>query len=376
MKKRVEVVDGLRGFSLLGILVANLLIFQYGMIGREFMKEDLAKWDLGGYYVTKVLIEASFIPIFTFLFGYSLIKLVDSIKKRQEKTRWVLIRRAIGLLVLGGLHAKYIWDGDILTFYGGFLFVLLFFIYRKPKTLFIWAGVLFIGIGALVFGQPIELYDEQKLNTYLTEEHTVNSTGTYAEVLDFRASDELPVSDEVSLRQLVVMLGVLIMYMPLFLLGMACAKLKFFESPEREMPIYRKLTWLIVVGIVLKILGEFDTNYADFFTTIGGPILSIGYIGAFAWWYHAKMAEPLKNGFGAVGKLSLTNYLMQSVICTFVFYGYGLGFYDKMGVTLGLLFGLVVYSLQLFWSQWYIRRFSRGPVEKVLRIWTNWSWRR
>ncbi len=375
MKKRVEIVDGIRGFSLLGILLANLFIFQYGIIGREFMKDDLAKWDLGGYYFTKVVIEASFIPIFTFLFGYSLIKLVNSIKKRQEKTRWVLIRRAIGLLILGTLHAQFIWDGDILTFYGGFLFVLLFFIYRKPKTLFIWAGILFVGIGASLFGQTIDLYDSNKIGAYVQHEADVYSTGTYGDVMDFRNNEEIPVSEEVNFRQFLTVVGAFLMYMPLFLVGMACAKLRFFESPEREMPIYRKLTSLIIVGIVLKVLGEFDTKYADFFTTVGAPILSFGYIAAFAWLYHTKMAQPLKDGFGAVGKLSLTNYLMQSVICTLVFYGYGLGLYEKMGVTIGLLFGLVVYIVQLLLSQWYLRHFSRGPVEKVLRMWTNFSWK-
>ena len=87
MTQRISLIDALRGFSLLGILIANLLMFQYGSVGREYI-EDLSWIDSISYYFTKIFVETSFMPIFSFIFGYSLIKLFESIKRRQHKTRW------------------------------------------------------------------------------------------------------------------------------------------------------------------------------------------------------------------------------------------------------------------------------------------------
>ncbi|RXZ82634.1 DUF418 domain-containing protein [Paenibacillaceae bacterium] len=74
-------------------------------------------------------------------------------------------------------------------------------------------------------------------------------------------------------------------------------------------------------------------------------------------------------------KLSLSNYLLQTVVCTTIFYGYGLGLFGKLGVIAGIGIALILYTLQLLGSAWYLTRFRTGPVERVLRIWTYWSWK-
>ena len=106
----------------------------------------------------------------------------------------------------------------------------------------------------------------------------------------------------------------------------------------------------------------------------GQPILSLGYVFLFMWIFTMMQSSKVMNAFESVGKLSLTNYLMQSVICTLVFYGYGLGLFGKMGITLGIVFGFVLYIFQCFGSTMYLKTFKRGPVEVLLRIWTNFSW--
>ena len=132
--KRLTAVDALRGFSLFGILMANLLIFQYGMYKEESLK-DLSWIDNVSYYSVKVLIEGSFMPIFAILFGFSLIKMVESIRAKGKKSRWAIIRRAIGLIILGLLHSSFIWEGDILSFYGMIIFCLFIFSIENQKPL-------------------------------------------------------------------------------------------------------------------------------------------------------------------------------------------------------------------------------------------------
>ena len=376
MKQRIELIDSLRGFSLLGILLANLLIFQYGMVGKDYI-EDLSTLNTIGYYFTKIFVETSAMPIFTFLFGYSLIKLVESIKRRQTKTRWVIIRRAIGLLVIGLLHSTFIWEGDILLFYGGMTFVLLFFIYRKPKTLFIWAGILFFLLALVSYGPEVELYDPDLLHTYLQEEETILSTGTYSEIYDFRQTSELPFTDEDEGFMIFIIVFVApIVYLPMFLVGMASAKLQFFRSPEKEINIYKRMAILVFIGILFKSLALVESNFSGVFATAGGPLLSLGYIGAFALFYHSAAGSKYKQAFAAVGKLSLSNYLLQSCICTFIFYGYGLGLFGTLGITYAMLIGILIYVCQVYFSQLYLRYFSRGPIEMLLRLWTNLSWRK
>lgn len=329
MKQRIELIDSLRGFSLFGILLANLLIFQYGLIGKDYLNE-LSIIDTVGYYFTKIFIETSSMPIFTFLFGYSLIKFVESIKKRQPKTRWVLIRRAIGLLVIGFLHGAFLWEGDILFFYGEISFFLLFFIYRKPKTLFISAGILF-GILFLTSYEPeFKLDESNKVETYLQQESSIMRTGTYKEILDFRLKNELSRNEDVeheSLLSFILTFFTHFFLEPMILIGMACAKIKFFSSPDIEHSVYKKLTMLLFLGILLKSIAQFESNFSSMLYTLGGPLLSIGYIGAFTLFYHSTIDSKYKKAFAAVGKLSLSNYLFQSCIFTFIFYGYGLGFF-------------------------------------------------
>ena len=374
MTQRISLIDALRGFSLLGILIANLLVFQYGGVGQEYIA-DLSWIDSISYYFTKIFVETSFMPIFSFIFGYSLIKLFESIKKRQHKTRWPIIRRAIGLIILGLLHSTFIWEGDILLFYGMLLFILLFFLYRKPKTLFICSGILFVLTIGLSIGENVELYDPEKAAVYVKEEFAVFSSGTYGEVVDFRSNSMPPIpGDEltVAIVSFAIIFILPIMLLPMFLLGMGFAKMNLFSAPQSEQKIYRRMSYFIIVGLVLKAISQTNFSYADFLYVIGGPILSIGYIGAFALLYDTKVGRKYSEAFANVGKLSLTNYLMQSVIFTFIFYGYGFGLFGSVGPTIAIIMAIVVYGLQVWGSSYYLRHFKRGPVETILRIWTNW----
>src|SRR5690625_1531300 len=146
--KRIRAIDGIRGLSLLGILLANLLIFEYGMWGKDeigfYNISGIDKWS---YTFSKIAIEGSFLPIFTFLFGYSLIKMRDSLERKQLRIKSHLFRRSLILIVFGYIHATYLWEGDILTLYGVMGILLLIFVNRKAKTMLIWSIILFSFLG-------------------------------------------------------------------------------------------------------------------------------------------------------------------------------------------------------------------------------------
>ncbi|MGG2054912.1 DUF418 domain-containing protein [Lysinibacillus pakistanensis] len=372
--KRVSFIDCMRGFSLFGILLANLLIFQFGMQGKENLK-GLSLLDQGAYYFLKVVVESSFMPIFTLLFGFSLMKLVESARRKGRKSRWVILRRSIGLIVLGWLHHLFIWEGDILLFYGLMIPILVLFINRKAKTAFIWAGILFVITIALSYGQSeVSKKEQQEKDTYAAKESHMYANGTYAEIFDFRLNPE-PSETEKPAEIALMILMAPILLLPLFLVGMGLAKVRAFENIEQEKKWYMLGALLVPIGLLCKSLSLMENNFSVMLSMGGAQLLSLGYVCLAALLYKFWHTSIISQAFECVGKLSLTNYLMQSIICTTVFYGYGLGLFGKIGVFNGILFGLIVYSFQCVMSFLYLKKWKRGPFEQILRMWTNWSLR-
>lgn len=362
--KRVTFVDSLRGFSLLGILLANLGIFQYGMHGAL---KNLSSQSAGDF--VRVFIGGSFMPIFTLLFGFSFIKLIESVREKGMKSRWIILRRSTGLILLGWLHTTFIWEGDILLYYGCMLLFLLPFSNRKAKTVIIWASIFFVFSVAIMMNINLNLVaNQQNIDAYIEKADTVYAHGSYLDVVNFRLNRLMP-EQETSILLFVAPL----FYAPLFLFGMALAKMRAFVNIEREQKWYKLGMILLPIGIICKYLGLKEGDLSTMLQMSGAQVLALGYVCVAALLYKKWRTSSIMHAFECVGKLSLTNYLMQSIICTTVFFGYGFGLYGKLGVLNGLLFGLGVYYVQCIGSVLYLKKFKRGPFEQVLRMWTNWS---
>ena len=376
-KYRVSTVDGIRGFSLLGILLANMLIFQYGIFGKDEINfYSLSTADLGVYEAVKVLIEGSFMPIFTFLFGYSMIKMKESLERKGVKVKRYFVRRFLFLFVLGLLHGHFLWEGDILSFYGLMGFFLLLFLNRKKKTLMVWGIILLVLTSFMGYGHMEETAKEkEKMAHYIEQTKKVYGSGSYAEIKEHRLNeDPLDLPDEF---YLFVFLFLPFMSAPLFLFGMYAAKVNWFVNPIKERSLYVKGIFLFIpISLVLKLMPYLapKNDWVGVGDMLGKNLLSLGYIFLFAYFYTKSSKWMLRRVFENIGKLSLTNYLMQTVICTSIFYGYGLGQFGKMGMILSVILAIVIYAVQAVASHYYLRRFSRGPVETLLRMWTNFSW--
>lgn len=370
MNKRIGIIDALRGFSLLGILIANMLYFQYGNVTLEAIQPE-TWWDKLAYYFTKIFVEGSFIPIFGFIFGYSIILFVRSIEKREFNIKGPLWRRAIGLIILGILHTCFVWDGDILIIYGSGLLLFMLFIKREVKTMLIWAAILTIITAPFLFittdVQNILLSDSNAIIEIL-------KNGTYLEVVKSRVD----ISNGMDASILFVVIGALLAFFlivvisflamgPFVLLGMSAAKVDFFQNIEEKFKLLKRVSFLIPVGIVCKAFLNSDFWIAIVLHGFGAYILAIGYIAMLTLLFIKIQQSTVFQAFMNLGRLSLTNYLMQSIICTTIFYGYGFGLFGKLGVALGLLIATIIYLLQLVISNWYMQRFSSGPVEWAFR---------
>lgn len=374
---RIQVIDGIRGFSLIGILMANMLIFQFGIWGKEQLSlYSLPIIEEKAFQVIKIVFESSFIPIFTFLFGYGMIKMKESLERKGLKVKRYFARRSFLLLILGLLHGTFLWEGDILLYYGINGLFLLMFLKRKKKTMLIWMSIAYILASLIGFADVGVTKDEKtKIENYAKETITIYGSGSYTEIMDHRNH-----ADPIEMPEYFILLSLLlipILSMPMFLFGMYAAKSEWFHDPKNHYSLYRRLAFLLIpIGIIFKCLPAFVSKHVLFkvIGTIGGDVLAIGYIFGLAAIYASGKLMFLLKCFESMGKLSLTNYLMQTIICTTIFYGYGFGLFGKVGVIGGFFLAIIIFAIQVAASHWYLKRWRTGPVEKILRMWTNFSW--
>lgn len=365
----MELMDALRGFSLIGILIANMLYFQFGSSGVEII-ESASGLNKVSYYFVKIFVEGSFYPIFGFVFGYVLIKMIESREALGVKYKNIVFRRAIGLSVLGAIHIALVWEGDVLLTYGSTLFMLLlFFLKRRVKTYFVWGFILtvILGVGTFFGSSFIQL-----VKPLTAAEIMIYQNGTYAEILTQRLGEFIVEGGGFTLLFILPIgwlfyVGISFLAVgPFVLFGMGMAKRGAFYQLENSTKAYKKVALLIPVGLLLKGIIIFETPYSLFIFSAGTYVLAIGYIALFAWLF-SRYQTQMNHYFAPIGKLSLTNYLMQSIICTIIFYGYGFGLFGKLGIFVGILLSVIIYGIQLKASQYYLKRFSLGPVETILR---------
>ncbi len=379
IKERVRIIDAIRGFSLLGILLANMLIFQYGIFGQDKLELfQASQMDLVLSDGLTVFVKGSFMPIFMFLFGYGLYKLRESLIRNGQKPWRSLVRRFIMLMALGIIHSMLLWEGDILMAYGLISFGLLIFMKRKAKTLMIWGIVLLVVMSALSYGNSDGLTDDAaKLADYIQRSIAIYGEGGYLEIQNFRMNeDPMEISGGLAIVLLVL---TPLMLAPMFLFGMAATNKGWFEQPLIERRRFRILALILVPqGILYKAFAVWqqDSDFAGIATILGSSVLALGYIFATAYLFtYMTRQSTLIKAFEAVGRMSLTNYLMQTVICTTIFYGYGLGWFSKIGIFNGILLSILIYAIQAVLSAWVLKKFKYGPVERLLRMWTYFSFR-
>lgn len=378
-QQRSTAVDAIRGLSLAGILMANMLIFQYGIFGKDELHYFQATaLDQAVHNVLKIFVEGSFMPIFAFLFGYSMVMMRESLIAKGLKCGRSLFRRSVLLIALGALHSYYIWEGDILLFYGGVSFFLLLFVKRKPRTLLIWGAALLALMAAFSYGTAETTAEgTARMAAYVKKSIEVYGSGTYSEIMHFRLTEELPIDLPEWLLLLVFLITPLISA-PMFLFGMAAAKRGRFLDPSAEIKRYVRGALLVPVALALKtacvLLGT-GSAWNGPLTLLGGPLLGLGYVYLFALLYAVSPRKSaVIRAFEAVGRLSLTNYLMHSIVCVLIFYGFGLGLFGKLGVLPGALLAVVIYAALATGSLLWLKRFRSGPVERLLRVGTYWSW--
>lgn len=388
--KRIESADAIRGFSLFGIFMANLLIFQYGLSGKSYMEYySLSPVNDMAFKIVQVIFEGSFLPIFAILFGFSMDKLFQSMKNKNIKwKRFKLLCRACGLMVLGLLHSYFIWEGDILLAYGIAMLIFIPFI-GLPKWFFKLVTILFViaGIGLLstVFISPstetaeINNTGDAEYMTILIDEY---SNGSYSEILDTRQNLEDPLfaekMDTFGEGFILVLLVSMLIPALLYAVGVYLSKSEWFSKDATHLMSSKIYIYLIPVSIIMKssIYWLDNEDVSGTLNLIFGLLLSFSFMCLIKLLYQRYEASNIIIGMKNIGKLSLTMYIMQSVIGTTIFYGYGLGWFGADNFIVSVTVFIACYILQMIIATLYLKRFTYGPLEYVLRTVTYMNFRK
>ena len=299
--------------------------------------------------------------LFALLFGVGLAILFERLSQRGRPLYW-LVRRLAVLLALGLIHLLLVWNGDILTEYALAGFVALPFLRLRPFGLLIAASsflVLYVAV-ALSYSAPWP-----NLQAHVALANQVYSTGNFREIWRF------------SLAELPLLLPLHVFVFPrtlaLFLFGMYLWKTGILKrAPELKYEFAAAAVAGIALGAILTsedIRGLLASRgvWEDALAALAPVPLALGYGAALMALMQLSPTRGPLSIFAPIGRMAFTNYLMQSLIFGFIFFGYGLGQFGRMGAATAFALGVFVYIAQLMLSQWWLKRYRFGPIE--------WLWR-
>lgn len=387
LQQRLDHLDVLRGFALLGILLVNFQWFtrpiQAIVLGAE---PGLAGADLAVDLGIKAFAEGKFYALFSMLFGAGFALMADRARQAQAPFWGVYLRRLLALAAFGLLHIALVWSGDILLVYSlvGFLMVALFR-NTPPQRLWKWAlpfiflPTLLLAVFTVLLGMAqsdpefaagfaaeiTRQQDTQAAN--LAAAANTYASGSFGEVMAQRFAD-LGFMFANALFWIPPVLGY-------FLLGRWLLLSGRLQAPDAHADWLRRWRLLgLVVGIPLSIAGAWllheqaisiptlDLVLAQFLFVAGAALLAVGYLCTVV-----LSARPLA-WLAPVGRMALSNYLLQSLFWTAVFYGYGLGLWGQVPRALQPLCVVGFFAAQVVLSHWWLKRFRFGPAEWLWRV--------
>lgn len=369
-KKRDSAPDVLRGFALLGIIMVNLAFFSNDPsegIGKESMS-GIGN-SIAGFLVF-TLFEGKFFLIFSFLFGYSSHYIIGLNGKNTP--RW--LKRAVVLIIFGALHFSLLWHGDILFLYGSLGLVLTLFFNRSERSIKIWAIVIYatFSLFMILLALLAQLYPEPIKSNPIADTFTqVMQSGGYL--------DSIPARIDIWTQT--IALELLIQGAPVFvafLLGLLAARKSALSSESKVLRLDLMVKYGLGLGLPIQIftgvifmVNENSENRSEslyFWVLVASfifaPLLSMGYIG-----FILKQLE--KSGrwlmqLSFPGRMSLTNYILQSLVLSLIYGPWGLGLFQKLEFWKSFIIAILAWLSLLIASKLLLSRFSKGPAEWLL----------
>lgn len=420
-KERIAILDVTRGIALCGILILNIYFFARPVeamfnlhVCDEFSKPNIYTW-----YITNFLLEGSFRALFSMLFGAGVILLISRLEKSQSglEPADIYYRRLIWLMIFGIIDAYILlWPGDILFDYA-VCGLILFPLRKVSKKLLLGIAIFFIcvmmfkswltererytlrnkGVQAIALQEQkqelteIQKQDLEKWNNFIEERKPENIrkkadkeiesiSGSYLSAFEYltywsRILDSTDFYDTMFFDVMIFMLfgmvffknGILTAEKPVWLYAVFLLAGYFLG-----------IGWGVVVGNA-HLIADFDffafkdlTPFPVNLYQVHRLFVAMGHIGLIMLLWKSGVFNWLLKPFANIGQMAFTNYLMQTIICNFIFLGPFLGYYGKFQRYELWYFVIGVWIFQLLFSALWLKFFSMGPLEWAWRSLTYW----
>ena len=360
---RIEVADALRGIAVAGIIlyhsVEHFNIFTSEPIAHTLPCDNLVSETLAW------LLSGKMYGIFAMLFGLSFFIMNDN---QQQKGRNFSGRFAwrMCLLFLFGVVNVAFYDGDILMLYACYGLLLIPVSYLPSKV--VWCIIALLAI------QPVELFclltGHQIDNTRLWELYgrinAMHEHGTFWQNTVTNLRYGFPVNFLFNVYS-----GRLTQLLCLFIFGMQLGRERLFYNEGNHLRVWARILFVSTVVMIALSFKDFGKlagwlkpiyNLSILLMIVSAVVLS---------WYNSKGFRSALSHLCTFGRMSLTNYLLQSVIGCFIFCGYGLACYRKLGITYAVLVGLGMVIVQYLFCRWWFKSHERGPLEG---LWRKLTW--
>jgi uncharacterized protein len=391
-ESRLEHIDLVRGYALLGVLLMNIQFWFRAPIERYTLNPHPFPgwWNTATDMVLGVWFAGKSVTLFSILFAIGLCMQRDSILARGGRWLPFGLRRLAVAMGLGILHVTLLWMGDILHQYALSALLILPFLKREPRTLTRWllgvftfaalAMVIFSVIrvlkGPAGFGpDPAQLARARGMVETLVQGYTQPSWWAVARTRLFHYRS--------AMAGLLVILALFTWVN--FMVGVRIWKSGILQDPVPHLDRLGRWARIGILGGVLLctpaeiatwLTGPLKSHWGWAWLAIplvglsqafGALVLALGLLSGLVWLWHQPRWRPRLRPLTAVGRMGFTNYITQSVVCTWIFHGFGLGLYNRVGPLAGAMIGLTLFTLQIPLSLWWLRHFRFGPLEWVWR---------
>lgn len=379
--------DLVRAFAILGIVLVNVAYFAYpGDVtyhggGLNTGLDKAAYFGVNAFFLFKSY------TLFSFMFGVGVAYQIVSAQKRGAGFGPRYTRRLLGLLILGILHVTFAFMGDILIYYAIFGAVLYLFRNLSVKALKRWAIgfmalqfiLIILATAAMYAWQAFDPADMAKENAAMLDGvgiyYDVFGSGSFAQTIALRWSDW---------TELLIYAGALQgpFVMAFFIWGLIAVKTGVLTDMKAKVWSKARRVYL-PMGIALNLTGAYIYMTSNLplsgpsflglcFIIIGAPCLTLGYLGLIAKWVAAPNSA-LKTFMSRGGTATLSAYLLQSIILSLIFNGYGFGQYGQLGAFACITIALSVGIFSLCFVSLWRTKFQYGPFEFLLRRFTYWG---
>ncbi len=386
-KPRIELIDILRGLTLLGIIMVHFIEQYYaGMppqkashLNSAFLPDQLIQT------LVSVLIAGKFYMIFSFLFGLSFF-FQSSAKENKRQFYLQFFWRLLVLFGIGWIHHMH-YRGDILTIYA-LLGMVLLAVHKLPDKLILLLAILLIADLPAFITRGIEVFNtSQTITDGNPFEGNDIENSAYYETLkgnSYLSILKANIPEFLIKMKFQVLSGRLYITMGLFLLGLYVGRKRVFENIELLLPFIRstrnKALWcmLILLGIAAAFFGiahllNVELSFQIQFM-VGGCLvdlfnacLALFYVCIALLLYQKKNWRNRLANFYHMGRMGLTTYLMQTLFGFILFFGVGFNLLDTIGAFACFFIGISIFGFQIIFANWWLSKFYYGPVE--------WLWR-